>query len=146
MKVYMDNCCFNRILDDRTDPVIYFERNTVLLILELVEKGVFELCGSQMLLKEISDTPDIIKREKLELMYTLCSSEVVIDEEIAKRAIEIRNQSNIRNNDSIHLACGEFADVDVFLTVDKKFMNNANRIPAKVRVMNPTEWLLEVIK
>ena len=44
-----------------------------------------------------------------------------------------------------HLACAEYANVDVLLTVDKKFKNNANRIPAKVKVMSPTEWLLEVI-
>lgn len=145
MKIYMDNCCFNRILDDRTSPIIYFERNSVMLILEMVEKNAFELYGSQMLVKEIEDTSNIVKREKLRLMYSLCSTEIKIDEKIAERAVEIRNSSNIRLKDSIHLACGESAQVDVFLTVDKKFMNNANRIPANVRVMNPTEWLLEVI-
>ncbi len=145
MKVYMDNCCFNRIFDDRSQPVIYFDRNSVMIVLELVEKGVFELCGSQMLVKEIADTPDAFKRERLELMYSLCSSEVEVTESIIERAYDIREYSNIRTKDSIHLACAEYANVDVLLTVDKKFMNNANRIPAKVKVMSPTEWLLEVI-
>ena len=35
MKVYMDNCCFNRIFDDRSQPVIYFDRNSVMIVLEL---------------------------------------------------------------------------------------------------------------
>ena len=39
MKIYMDNCCFNRIFDDRSHPSIYFERNSVMIILELVEKA-----------------------------------------------------------------------------------------------------------
>ena len=145
MKIYMDNCCFNRVFDDRSNPVIYLDRNSVMIILELVEKGVFELCGSQMLLKEILDTPDAMKKARLKLMYTLCSSEIAVTEDIVDRAVLIREQSNIRTKDSIHLACAEYANVDVFLTVDKKFMNNANRIPAKVKVMSPTEWLLEVI-
>lgn len=145
MKIYMDNCCFNRIFDDRTNAIIYFERNSVLLIFELIEEGIIELYGSQILIKEIIDTPNVLKRDKLKMLYSLCSSEVTVNSNIAERAIEIRKCSNIRMKDSIHLACGEYANVDVFLTVDKKFMNNANRIPAKVKVMHPTQWLLEVI-
>ena len=145
MKIYMDNCCFNRPLDDRTNPIIYFDCNSVMFILEMVEKGVFELCGSQMLVKEIEDTPDSNKRKKLELIYSLCSSEIKITDCIVDRSIEIRNLSNIRTKDSIHLACAEFAEVDVFLTVDKKFRNNANKVPAKIKVMSPTEWLMEVL-
>jgi predicted nucleic acid-binding protein len=141
----MDNCCFNRIFDDRSYPSIYFDRNSVILILELVEKKQFNLYGSQMLIKEILDTPDIIKREQLKLIYSLCFSEIKVTNEIAERAIEIRKQSNIRTKDSIHLACAESVNVDVFLTVDKKFKNNANRIPSKIKVMSPTEWLMEVI-
>lgn len=145
MKIYMDNCCYNRILDDRTNPKIYFDRNTVLFILECVEKGMFTLIGSQMLKKEMEDTPIAFKREVLEMIYSLCTEEIKVTEEIVNRAIEIRNNSNIRTKDSIHLACGEFANVDVLLTVDKKFMNNSNRLPAKIKVMEPTEWILEVL-
>ena len=145
MKIYLDNCCFNRVFDDRSYPVIYLERNSVMLILELAENNRLEIVGSDMLKKEISDTPDCFRRERLKLMYSLCSSEIKVTEAIVDRALEIRNNSNIRTKDSIHLACAEKAEVDVFLTTDRKFMNNANRIPAKVKVMNPTKWLLEVI-
>ena len=84
-----------------------------------------------MLVKEISDTPDAFKRERLELIYSLCSSEVEVTESIIERAYCIREQSNIRTKDSIHLACAECAHVDVLLTVDKKFkdewLNNINK-------------------
>ncbi len=145
MKVYLDNCCLNRILDDRSYPIIYFERNSVMLILEFAEAGQVEIIGSEMLKKEIADTINLFKKERLSLMYSLCSSEVKVTEEIAERAVEIRDNSNIRTKDSIHLACAEAAKADVLLTTDKKFMKNANRLPGKVKVMNPTEWLLEVI-
>jgi hypothetical protein len=79
MKIYMDNCCFNRIFDDRSQPSIYLDRNSVMLILELVEKGIFTLYGSQMLVREIADTPDIIKRERLQLIYTLCPTEWLLE-------------------------------------------------------------------
>ena len=37
LRVYLDNCCYNRILDDRSYLQIYYERNSIMLILELVE-------------------------------------------------------------------------------------------------------------
>lgn len=142
--IYMDNCCLNRILDDRRIISNYLEHNSVMIILGLIEKGLISLCGSEMLRKEIEDTPDLVKREKLRLMYSLCSTEIKITKAIAERAVNIRDLSNIRVKDSIHVACSETAQVDAFLTVDKKLMNNANRIPVKVNVMNPTQWLKEV--
>nr|MCR4745768.1 PIN domain-containing protein [Lachnospiraceae bacterium] len=93
MKIYLDNCCFNRVLDDRSYPVIYLERNSVMLILELAENKRLEIIGSDMLKKEISDTPDYFRRERLSLMYSLCSSEIKVTEAIVDRALEIREHS-----------------------------------------------------
>lgn len=53
MRVYLDNCCYNRLLDDRSYSHIYYERNSVMLILELAEHSAIQLIGSQMLVKEI---------------------------------------------------------------------------------------------
>lgn len=145
LKIYMDCCCYNRIFDDRSYPNIYLDRNSVMIILELAEKGMFELVGSQVLFKEINQTPSLQRREKLQVLYSLCRDEIQMTKDIAVRALEIRNQSNIRMNDSLHLASCELANIDVFLTVDRKFKNNANRLPARITVMGPTEWLLEVI-
>ena len=145
MKIYMDNCCFNRILDDRAYPQIFFDSNSVMLILELVEKGYIELYGSEILKFEINETPNSFKKKRLELMYSLCSSEIKITKNIIKRASDIQKTSNIKCKDSLHLACAESEGVDVFLTVDKKFANNAKRLPSTVKVSNPTEWLMEVL-
>ena len=54
----MDNCCYNRILDDRSDSRIYYERNSIMIILELAEKSAIEIIGSEMLVKEMSETKD----------------------------------------------------------------------------------------
>lgn len=55
MRVYLDNCCYNRLLDDRSYSQIYYERNSVMLILELVEKSAVDLIGSEMLVREINN-------------------------------------------------------------------------------------------
>ena len=145
VKIYMDNCCYNRVFDDRSYANVYLEENSVLMILELVENGYIDLCGSKVLRSEMFAVQDEFKRNQLLSMYKLCKEEIKVTEEIAKRATEIRNKSNIRLMDSLHLACAEQMSVEVLLTTDKKFMNNANRIPAKIKVMNPTSWLMEVL-
>lgn len=145
MRVYMDNCCFNRLLDDRSYFQIYYERNSIMLILELVEHSEILLLGSQMLVREINETKDAYRRSMLQMVYSLCSEEIQINEDILDRAEQVRHISNIKYKDSIHLACAEAAKADVLLTTDRKFMNNCNRIETFTRVMNPNQWLLEVL-
>lgn len=145
MKIYLDNCCYNRILDDRSNSQIYYERNSVMLILELIEKEAVELVGSEMLVKEMNDLSDSYKKSVLQMIYGLCSEEIRVTSAILDRAEEIRHCSNIKYKDSIHLACAEAAKADALLTTDKKFINNGNRIKINTRIMNPNQWLLEVL-
>lgn len=145
MKVYLDNCCYNRLLDDRSYSQIYFERNSVMLILELAEKSGIQLVGSEMLVREMADAADSYKRAVLQMVYGLCTEEIKVTSQILDRAEEIRHMSNIKYKDSIHLACAEAANADVLLTTDKKFMNNCNRMKTYTRVLNPNQWLLEVL-
>ncbi len=145
MKIYLDNCCYNRIFDDRSNSQIYFERNSVMLILELIEKASVELVGSEMLIKEMNEVNDSYKKFLLQMMYGLCSEEIRVNSAILDRAEEIRHSSNIKYKDSIHLACAEAAKADALLTTDKKFINNAKRIRIGTRIMNPNHWLVEVI-
>ena len=145
MRIYLDNCCYNRVLDDRSYFQIYYERNSVLLIFELIEKLEIEMIGSEMLAKGIDDTVDAYKKSVLQMLYALCSEEISVDADILTRAEEIRHLSNIKYKDSIHLACAEAAKADALLTTDRKFMNNSNRIKTYTKVMNPSEWLLEVL-
>ena len=56
MKVYLDNCCYNRLLDDRSYSQIYYERNSIMLIFELAEQSAVQIIGSQMLVREMADT------------------------------------------------------------------------------------------
>jgi len=98
-----------------------------------------------MLIREMNDTTDVYRRQVLQMVYTLCSSEIQVDSAILDRAEEIRHSSNIKYKDSIHLACAEAAKADVLLTTDRKFMNNCKRIKTYTKVMNPNQWLLEVL-
>ena len=96
MKVYLDNCCYNRLLDDRSYSQIYYERNSIMLIFELAEQSAVQIIGSQMLVREMADTQDSYKRTVLQMVYGLCSEEVKITAQILKRSEEIRHSSDIK--------------------------------------------------
>lgn len=79
------------------------------------------------------------------MMYGICSEEIKVNPIVLDRAEEIRDNSNIKYKDSIHLACAEVAKVNVLLTTDRKFINNSSCIKIFTKVMNPNQWLSEVL-
>ena len=77
-------------------------------------------------------------------MYSVISSKIIFNDEIASLA-QSYQQYGMKLFDSIHLACAEYAHVDVMLTTDKQFINKAQKIKnLNTRVENPVTWLMEV--
>lgn len=145
MKVYLDNCCYNRLFDDRSNIKNYLEREAVLIIMQKAYDGEIEIVGSDILEIEISKIIIPEKRSDVEGVYrALISNTIKLDKEIEIRAEEIMTISNIRAFDSLHLASSE-AGADIFLTTDIKFLRSCQKIPCKVRVKNPIEFMMEVI-
>ena len=65
MKIYMDNCCYNRPYDDQTQIRIYLETEAKLYIQEQIRNGEFELVTSYMLEYENGKIDFLIKRKQL---------------------------------------------------------------------------------
>lgn len=144
--VYLDNCCYNRPFDDRSNIKNYLEREAVLLIMQMAYDGNFYIIGSEVLLKEMSKISNYEKRKNVEGLYqSIISDTIAINEEIINRAKIIMAQSSIKAFDSMHLACAE-QNADVLLTTDTKFLKAANRIKTKVRVKDPVTFILEVVE
>lgn len=98
-----------------------------------------------MLIKEMNDLNDTYKKSVIQMMYGLCSEEIRVTKAILDRAEEIRHCSSIKYKDSIHLACAEAAKADALLTTDKKFISSGNKIKIFTKIMNPNQWLSEVL-
>lgn len=73
MRVYLDNCCFNRPFDDQTQLRIHLESEAVKAILELCEQGTLNLICSKVNLFEIANTPDEERRKKLQLCVAIAT-------------------------------------------------------------------------
>lgn len=144
LKVYFDNCCYNRLFDDRSNIKNYLEREAILIVMQKAFENELEIIGSDILEIEISKIRDDEKRNDVEGVYhALVSDSVMITSEVKKRAIQIRELSKIRNFDSLHLASAEIGS-DVLLTTDIKFLKGCQRIDLKIEVKNPVEFVMEV--
>ena len=127
MRVYLDNCCYNRLFDDRSNIKNYLEREAVLIIMQKAFEKDLQIVGSDVLEIEISKIKNDEKRSDVEGVYNaLVTDTINITSEIEKRAVQIRNVSYIKAFDSLHLASAEIG-ADVLLTTDMKFLKGSQK-------------------
>lgn len=145
MKIYLDNCCYNRPFDDQTQERIHLESEAILTILKRGEIGVYQIIGSDILRLEIERMSDGVKKQRVKELYQVASMSISYSEEIKDRAAEIVSTSKIRNFDSLHIASAEAAGVDVLITTDDKLEKMAAKLNLKIKVMNPLKFAWEVL-
>lgn len=146
MKIYLDNCCYNRPFDDQTQDRIHIESEAVLAILKACENGLLTILSSPVVRMEIDKFSNEEKREKVLALYSLANPDIPFTDEIMKRSEEIRLKSNIRLMDSLHVATAEAGKVDAMLTTDDKLINACTKLNLGIKVINPITFLLEMAK
>jgi predicted nucleic acid-binding protein len=142
MKLYLDVCSLNRPFDDQSQTRVRLEAEAVLSILELAQSDEIEILGSDIIDDELSQMPDSERREKVELLLALASSQLALTLAIEQRATELQKW-NIAQLDALHLAAAESARADYFLTTDDDLLRRAKRAGVKVKVENPAKWLIQ---
>ena len=116
MRIYLDNCCYNRPYDDQSQFRIHLETQAKLYIQELIKQGKVELVTSYILEYENSKNRFLQKKQTIEsFMNTYESYYVGIErnENIAKIAESIMN-TGIKEKDAYHVACAVMAECDYF--------------------------------
>lgn len=145
MKIYLDNCCYNRPFDDQTQERIHLESEAILTVLQRGQSGIYTIVGSDVLQLEIERMHDVVKKQQVKDLYKVSDTHILYTKEIKERAKEIRKQSKIKTFDSLHIASSEMGEVDVMLTTDDKLEKMSGKLDLKIRVMNPLKFAWEVI-
>jgi predicted nucleic acid-binding protein len=135
IRLYLDNCCYHRPFDDLTQERIEKEADAVNLILSLSKNGTFSIVSSVFVDREMSRTPNAIKRRKVLEIYRY--------DEYHKLNTEIENTARLFQSyglkpfDSLHLAVAEIKQVDYLLTTDEDFIKQSTRFEHNTKVINP---------
>lgn len=145
MKIYMDVCCYNRPMDDQTQDRIHFETEAILKILKNCEKEGWALIGSSVIEYELGKHTDKMKQREAYKFYNYAKTVYDIDNypDAPSRAKQFQSHG-VDAIDGLHLVMAEWAEADVLLTTDDRFINAAKRTDSKIKVVNPILWLMEV--
>ena len=137
MKVYLDNCCFNRPFDDQASLVVYMETEAKLHVQDLIRQDELKLCWSFVLDYENGMNPFDEVRNRIAAWKTLARDDCNLSNEIASKAAQLMSLG-LRQMDASHIACAIYLGADYFLTTDKKVLNK--RI-AEIPVINPIDFV-----
>lgn len=137
MKIYLDNCCFNRPFDDQSSLVIQMETEAKLYVQELIRQGELELVWSFVLDYENDANPFAEVRNRIAGWKKLACADCVLTDEIASAAGELMKQ-RLRQMDASHVACAIHLGADYFLTVDKKILNKPI---TGIEIINPIDFI-----
>lgn len=144
MRIYLDNCCYNRPYDDVKQDRIRLEAEAVMSILRIAEMGKWHILGSDVLDVEMSKIKNIERRKRVALLYHIIDEKIGYSSSIKALALDIQKSANIKLYDSLHLASSVVGKADVFLSTDDKLIKACEKLALNIRVANPVIWFMEV--
>ena len=141
MRIYLDNCCFNRPYDDQSQVRIRLEAEAKLAIQEKVKSGEIELVWSYMLDFENAANPFEERKENIAEWKDLASQNVSESPELLACANGLQ-KLGLRSKDCLHLASSIVSESDFFLTTDDGILAKSSDID-EVKVLNPVDFVVE---
>ena len=145
MKIYLDNCCLQRPLDNKAQLRIALEAQAILSVLSLCMIGEVSLVSSKILQFEVGRNPNSQRRVYASEILAIAVEEVRLTDIVVKRAKEFEARG-FKALDSLHLASAEAHSVDFFCTCDDRFLKLAKQqTDITLQVLSPLELAEEVI-
>ncbi len=143
MKIYLDNCCFNRPFDDQTQLRIKLEAEAKLKIQEEIRSRNLELVWSYILDYENSKNPYEERRVQIQGWKKYSIQDIQEDPKILKHAEQV-NRNGLKKMDSLHIACAIESKCVYFITTDDKVLNKSEII-SKIKIIDPFGFIKEQI-
>lgn len=139
LKIYLDNCCFNRPYDDQIQLKIELETKAKLFIQDLIVHGKLNLVISYILEMENDDNPYVIRKSTIEDFFIYAMQNVDESDKLIEIAEKIK-KTGLKSKDSLHIASAIVAECDYFLTTDKRLLKY---VDDRIQIMNPIDFLLK---
>jgi len=141
LRIYLDNCCFNRPYDSQSDFKILLETRAKLHVQEAIRCGKFEMIGSYMLEFENEQNTDRMKKKAIRNFQQCYSSFYVPIERREKLQSKIAEimEYHISYKDATHVACAIYAKCDCLLTTDTRLMKRYKG--NEIIILNPVDFI-----
>ena len=144
MKIYLDNCCFNRPFDDQLQLRIKLESEAKLKIQNEIKEGGFQLVWSYILQSENEANPYGERRRAIRECKNYAIMDMNEEPSILEKGAKLM-LSGLRSKDALHLACAILAECEFFLTTDDKILNKNESIE-EVTITDPIDFIRTVYR
>ena len=139
MRLYLDNCCFNRPFDDQTQIKINLETQAKLAIQSMILDKKHTLVWSYMLEYENMFNPYDIRRESIIKWKELAEIIVNENENILSTANNLSGQG-LKAKDAIHVACAIHSNCDYMITTDMGIIKKNIEL---IKIVDPLDFIRE---
>jgi predicted nucleic acid-binding protein len=138
LRLYLDNCSFNRPFDNQEYLTINIETQAKLMIQEKIKNNAHILVWSYMLDIENDDNIEIERIESIGKWKTIATDIIKESNNIIVENIIKLLKIGIHEKDAVHLACAIYANCDYFITTDRKLLNKEVE---GIKIINPIEFV-----
>ncbi len=140
MRVYLDNCCYNRPYDNQSQIRIQLESQAKLYIQDQIRLHKIELVTSYVLDYENDNNRSIQKKTLINRFMKEYSSFYVSnlrESEIRQIASSIM-QTGVKEKDAYHVGCAILAECDYFISTDDRLLKYHSD---KITLVSPGEFI-----
>ena len=142
MRVYLDNCCFNRPFDDQRQTRVRLEAEATLCIQEHIREGTLELTRSYILDFENTANPFEERRTTISRWRQYATIDVEETATILQEANALV-ELGLKAKDALHIACAIVGECTYFLTTDDDIIRRGKDVRA-ITVLDPTAFVREM--
>ena len=141
MRVYLDNCMFNRPFDSQAQIRIRLESEAKLYIQDKIKSKskAIELIWSYILDVENSHNPHDERRIAIQKWKKFSIIKIVENPEVLANANQLL-RLGVKPKDALHVASAVEGKADYFLTTDDKLLSGVNRSNI-IKALNPVDYI-----
>ncbi|MBD5471908.1 MAG: type II toxin-antitoxin system VapC family toxin [Lachnospiraceae bacterium] len=140
MRVYLDNCSYNRPYDDQSQIRIHLETQAKLHIQDMIRQKKIELVTSYVLDFENSNNRSIQKKMAIEKFMKEYATLYVSNknEKDIEKISDVIMETGVKEKDAYHVACAVIAECDYFVTTDDRLLKYQSE---KIELVTPGEFI-----
>ena len=139
MKIYFDNCTFNRPFDDQRQIRIRIESEAKLHIQEQIKKGSLRLVWSYILDFENNENPFQERRDAIQKWRELAENDIEENHDIISKAKEL-TKIGLKAKDALYVECAVVGKAEYFLTTDDMILRKLSSY-SEIKVTNPMDFI-----
>jgi len=140
LKLYLDNCCFNRPYDEIIDQIMSLEIESKLYVQDQIKNGYIDLVWSFILDYENDKNPYNDIRDSILLWKNIAVEYISPDNSIREYANKLVEKYRFGGKDALHICCAIKAGCNYLLTTDKKMIKKAAMLK-DISIVNPIHFV-----